>query len=374
MNEPPSSLRAGWGFFCVSALSWQDGQVPTFDVRANSFGFLRLMFAVLVIVSHSWPLGGFGKDPGRLDNNLGIFAVEGFFALSGFLITMSGSRLSIGRFLWHRILRIFPAYWVSLLLVAVVFAPIIWRTMRGLTEYPFASPPPTGFIFLNALLFQNQITIGDTLTGIPAALMWNGPLYTLPMEFACYLLIAVLMAGRVLTARMVAVLAAAAWGWVQLAQIGALGVYDDRQAKFTLCFLVGSLIYFLRERLLTLKLWLPLGALVILVVTYLTWGFHIFGIVAFAYLVLWIAYHLPFRAVGRRHDFSYGLYIYGWPVQQMAAYFGATQLGIVAYILISLAGAAVLAVASWYLIESPALRWKSADPMAWFRKKQTVNA
>lgn len=348
--------------------------VPTFDVRANSFGFLRLMFAVLVIVSHSWPLGGFGQDPGRVDNNLGIFAVEGFFALSGFLITMSGSRLTVGRFFWHRVLRIFPAYWVALGAVALVFAPIVWRTMRGLTEYLGASPPPTGFVFLNALLFQNQIAIGDTLTGTPVALMWNGPLYTLPMEFACYLLIGILMAGRVLTARMVAVLALAAWAWVQLAQIGALGVYDDRQAKFTLCFLVGSLIYFLRERLLTLKPWLPLSALVIIVVTYLTWGFHLFGIVSFAYLVLWIAYHMPFRAVGRRHDFSYGLYIYGWPVQQMAAYFGATELGLAAYMLISLAGATILAVASWYLIESPVLRWKSADPMAWFRKTQRVSA
>lgn len=342
--------------------------MPTFDVRSNSFGLLRLLFAILVIVSHSWPLGGFGADPGRIDNNLGIFAVEGFFALSGFLITMSGSRLSIGRFFWHRILRIFPAYWVSLALVAVVFAPIVWRTMRGLTEYPFASPPPSGFIFLNALLFQNQIAIGDTLTGVPAALMWNGPLYTLPMEFACYLLIGILTAGRVLTARMVAVLAGAAWVWVQLAQIGALGtVYDDRQAKFTFCFLVGALVYFLRERILTVKAWIPLAALVVLVVSYLTWGFHQVGIPAFAYLVLWIAYHLPFRGVGRKRDFSYGLYIYGWPVQQMAAYFGATELGLVPYMLISLAGAGVLAAGSWFFIESPALRRKDVTQLSWFR-------
>ncbi|MCM3780061.1 acyltransferase family protein [Microbacterium hydrocarbonoxydans] len=343
--------------------------MSSLDVRSNSFGLLRLTFALLVIVSHTWPLGGFGNDPGRLDNNLGIFAVEGFFALSGFLITMSGSRLSVGRFLWHRVLRIFPGYWVSLVIVALALAPIVWRTMRGLTEYPFASPPPSGFIFSNALLFQNQIIIGDTLTGIPAALIWNGPLYTLPMEFACYLLIAILMAGRVLTARMVAALAAAAWVWVQVAQIGALGVYDDRQAKFTLCFLVGSLIYFLRDRLLAGTRWLPPVALVVLVGTYLTWGFHQLGLVAWAFLVLWVAYHLPFKHVGRTRDFSYGIYIYGWPVQQMAAYFGATQLGILPYMLICISGTLILAVGSWYLIESPALRWKDRDPLGWFRRQ-----
>lgn len=345
-------------------------RVPTLDVRANSFGFLRLSFAVLVIVSHSWPLGGFGQDPGRVDNNLGIFAVEGFFALSGFLITMSGTRLTVGRFFWHRILRIFPAYWVALGVVALVFAPIVWRTTRGLSEYLGATPPPTGYLFLNALLVQNQTAIGDTLAVNPQNLMWNGPLYTLPFEFACYLLIGLLMAGRVLTARTVAVLAAAAWAWVQLAQIGALGVYDDRQAKFTLCFLIGSLIYFLKDRVLTGRLWLPLIAAVLLIVSYVTWGFHLVGLVSFAYLVLWIAYHLPFRSVGRARDFSYGIYIYGWPIQQMATYFGVPQLGVLPYMLISLAGTLVLAVASWYLIESPALRRKGSDPMAWFRRQR----
>ncbi|WP_050721153.1 acyltransferase family protein [Microbacterium sp. GCS4] len=343
--------------------------MPFLDVRSNSFGLLRLTFALLVVISHSWPLGGFGRDPGRLDNNLGIFAVEGFFALSGFLITMSGSRLGAGRFLWHRFLRIFPAYWTSLAVVAIVLAPIVWRTMRGLTEYPFASPPPTGFIFLNALLFQNQIGIGDTLTGTPIAHMWNGPLYTLPMEFACYLLIAILMVGRVLTARMIAVLLAAAWVWVQLAQIGALGVYDDRQAKFTLCFLVGSLVYFLRDRILLGTRWLPPVALVVLVGSYFTWGFHQLGLIAWAFLVLWVAYHLPFKRVGRMRDFSYGIYIYGWPVQQMAAYFGANQLGIVPYMLVCIAATLILATCSWYLVESPALRWKDRDPLSWFRRR-----
>jgi peptidoglycan/LPS O-acetylase OafA/YrhL len=147
-------------------------------------------------------------------------------------------------------------------------------------------------------------------------------------------------------------------------------VYDDRQAKFTLCFILGSLIYFLKDRILRGVVWLPVVALVVLVVSYLTWGFQQVGLVAFAYLVLWIAYHLPFRRVGLRHDFSYGIYIYGWPVQQMAAYFGVPELGFVPYMLISLSGTLGLAVASWYLIESPALRWKAADPLVWFRAER----
>lgn len=339
------------------------------NTRANSFGFLRLLFALLVIVSHSWVLGGFGIEPGRKDNNLGIFAVEAFFALSGFLITMSGARLSVGRFFWHRILRIFPGFWVALCVVACILAPIVWRMdHHRLIEYPSATPPPTGYIFLNLLLVRNQKIIGDTLADNPLGYSWNGPLYTLPFEFACYLLIGLLIAGRVLTKRMVTLLAVAAWIWVQLAQIGALGgSYDDRQAKFTLCFLVGSVIYFLKDRLLAGMRWLPLPAFIILVGTYVSWGFDQFGLIAFAYLVLWIAYHMPLRAVGRRRDYSYGLYIYGWPVQQILTYFGINEFGLIPYMLASIGGALVLAIASWHLVESQALRLKDRDIFAWFR-------
>src|SRR4051794_26583590 len=89
--------------------------VDRFDAHPNAIAFLRLAFALTVVVSHSWPLGGYGADPGRVDNNMGILAVEGFFALSGFLITRSAAGASsLGRFPWHRCLRIFPGFCVGL--------------------------------------------------------------------------------------------------------------------------------------------------------------------------------------------------------------------------------------------------------------------
>ncbi len=45
--------------------------VTIFDPRRNSIGFMRLVMATAVIVSHAWPLGGFGTDPGRANNNPG---------------------------------------------------------------------------------------------------------------------------------------------------------------------------------------------------------------------------------------------------------------------------------------------------------------
>jgi peptidoglycan/LPS O-acetylase OafA/YrhL len=125
----------------------QNTLVARFDPRGNAIGFLRLAFAVTVIVSHIWPLGGYGPDPGRADNNLGILAVEGFFALSGFLITRSASRApSVGRFLWHRCLRIFPGFWVSLVVVAAMAAAI-----TGANSW--------GFIWNNLTLHMGQTGI-----------------------------------------------------------------------------------------------------------------------------------------------------------------------------------------------------------------------
>lgn len=335
-----------------------------FNPRRNSIGFLRLLFAATVIVSHTWPLGGFGDDPGKASNNLGIFAVEGFFALSGFLITRSGEGLSIGRFLWHRVLRIFPAYWVCLVLIVAVAAPVVWATSHPLSGYLHATPSPLGFLTHNWFLVQGQTGIGDTLASNPFAFMWDGPLYTLPFEFLCYVIIAVVVASGLLKPRVIAALAGVVWLGLMAMGVGLPGA-DDRQAKFTLCFLVGSLIYLYRDRILVRSWWMPAAAAVVTVLTYLTVGFNVIGLFTFSYLVLWAACIIPLHRVGVKHDYSYGMYIYGWPVMQLATFYGAARLGLPVYLLIVLAGTLLLAMPSWYLIERHSLRLKNAVAPSW---------
>src|SRR5690554_1974512 len=81
--------------------------------RSNSLGVIRLVLALLVIVDHAFPLGGFGLDPvwelTRGQASLGLLAVGGFFAISGYLIAKSGLSGDVVQFLWRRFLRIFPA-------------------------------------------------------------------------------------------------------------------------------------------------------------------------------------------------------------------------------------------------------------------------
>src|SRR4051794_20588629 len=96
----------------------------------NALGLIRLVLALAVLVSHTWPLGGFGHDPGsgisRGQTTLGGLAVGGFFAISGYLTTKSGMSSDVMQFLWRRVLRIFPAFLLVILLSALALGPVIW--------------------------------------------------------------------------------------------------------------------------------------------------------------------------------------------------------------------------------------------------------
>ena len=84
------------------------------------------MFALLVIFSHSLTLGGYRSETLWGHGTLGDYAVDGFFAVSGFLITGSATRNHVVRYLWQRALRILPGFWVCLLITAIVAGPIAW--------------------------------------------------------------------------------------------------------------------------------------------------------------------------------------------------------------------------------------------------------
>ena len=125
----------------------------SFDPRNNSIGFLRWLLAFMVIFSHAGPLGGFygGRDLGTQwsdEQSLGGVAVAGFFFLSGFLITKSKmGRASTPRYVWRRIMRIVPGWWLVLLVTAFVLAPIAWLRESGSmdwikkSDWPWVSIP-----------------------------------------------------------------------------------------------------------------------------------------------------------------------------------------------------------------------------------------
>lgn len=355
----------------------------TFDFRHNAIGFLRLAFAALVVLSHAYPLGGFGVDP--LDRwsggheDLGNLAVAGFFVLSGFLIARSAERAhTFGRFLWHRFLRIFPAFWTCLLVTVVVFAPVVALLEgRDLARFGGDADPPLRYLAVNADLTMRQYGIAGLLRTVPYPRAFDGSLWTLRFEFGCYLVIGALAAASVvrgrkwLVAALTAVLFACYAVPVTIAGFTTARFPLDAIAQGNLrlvgelvvYFFAGATAYVYRDRIVLTR---PLG-IAGLIVALVALHFPIYPLitpVAFSAAALWLAADLPLRDVDRRMDLSYGLYIYAFPLQQIAVLCGLAGFGVLIYTAVPLAGALALACASWFAVERPALALKHSTPFA----------
>jgi peptidoglycan/LPS O-acetylase OafA/YrhL len=163
--------------------------------QVNNFDLIRLFAAALVVFSHSCILtdGNYSHEPLSILTGgsyaLGRIAVDIFFVISGFLITMSfESTNSLPNFLWKRCLRIFPALIVLLFLTTFIIGPI--ATALPLHEY--FSRDDTYAYLTNVRLFRLQYSLPRVFENNPYPNAVNGSLWTLAYEFVCYLLVAIL--------------------------------------------------------------------------------------------------------------------------------------------------------------------------------------
>ncbi|MEV6972919.1 acyltransferase [Kitasatospora sp. NPDC093806] len=355
--------------------------------RGNAFGALRLLLAVTVVVSHVWPVGW-----GRLDplwdwsdhrTDFGKTAVLGFFALSGFMITGSAAKLRPLRYAWHRALRILPGLLVSLLFCALVLTPPLYHWQHG-TLAGFWSRPDGPAGYFTSLGSVNP-TAGWDVSGVIAEGVrrgtnfdrsLNGALWSLKYEVLCYLGAGLLAAFGALRRDRRLVLAATAALWlltvsgladlpypasplagpsVAVPGLGRLSGYLLLHLGFV--FLLGGVLRLWAERV-PVHDGLALAAALVVPVTVRWGGYPELGHPALVYLLLWAAARLPgwCRRIGRRADYSYGVYIYGFPVEQALALLGAASLGKAGFLACALAATGLLAVFSWHCVEEPALR------------------
>ncbi len=360
-----------------------------FSTRHNSLNFLRLVFAVIVIVSHAFIAGGFKPLDDIHGVASGTLAVFGFFAISGYLIARSADRNNAGRYLWQRFLRIFPAFWACLLMTAFVFGPIAWwsvpHSCGSISCYLRAPSGPLDYIWRNFLLHMNQESISGTPTGKTHPLpwtSWNGSLWTLFYEFLCYLLIlglAVIGFLRVKSATLAVGIGAfilSVWCTAESKSLADFNVFHNwvwmNLLKFAVVFLAGTLIYLYRDHipdsgwiamtcggLVLASLYLPDGK----AVPGFDFAYSTLFLPLLAYPVLWLGAHLPFRSIGAKNDYSYGVYIYAFPVQQLCAVWAFQRWGYIPYLALVILGTVPLAMGSWWAIERHALKLKSLFKM-----------
>lgn len=356
--------------------------------HANALNAVRLLLAAAVIFSHAFPLGGWGADRFfgvfKEQENLGGVAVIGFFAISGYLITKSAANKDVLQYMWARVLRIFPAFWLVLLVAAVIVGPLIWLIEgRPVSDYLLRGQgTAVGYLLGNWDLTIRQWGIFDIFIGNPYGVevggsVFNGSLWTLAYEWGAYLVIAVLVLfGAMKYAR---VLVPALLGLALLAQVlrlsGSAGfpalyplLADGLMVNLLTAFLWGALFAVLANRII-IDDRLGLLAFVITSYTLLFGGFGVVGFPAFAYFLFWVSVRVPdwVKRIGAKNDYSYGIYLYGWLVQQVLAYFGWNHFewswaGYAFYTITTLIITTVLAMVSWHVLEKPALSLKDRGP------------
>lgn len=338
----------------------------------NNFNLLRLVAASGVLVSHAYPiaLGPEAQQPleRMLGMTLGHLCVLIFFCVSGFFITRSFDRCrSLPRFLEARALRLFPA--LAAMLVATVVVCGLWLTRAPAASFWEAAPP---YVLRNISLFSPEYELpgvfGDAAYG-PAI---NGSLWTLFYEVLCYLGVALLgvtgllapgRRGRICGVAIVLGCAAA----VVLAGLrpGLLPVRLERLADLGLPFAIGGLFYLARQSVVLHLGVAALGLAASLAMLAGPWGTPLFAPVfaaALCYAVLTLGYApIPLlRAYTRVGDYSYGIYIFAFPLQQLGAELGYRLP--LANMLFAAPVTLICAILSWHLIEKPALSLKQGRP------------
>lgn len=326
------------------------------SITSNNFDFLRLAAAYLVLLSHQFALAG-RDEQGIGVNSLGGLGVAIFFSISGYLVAQSWVRdPSVWRFLAKRVLRIWPGLIAVTAAAALLLGPLV--STLPLDQY-FLSPQTWDF-------FRTlKLTIRYELPGVfstnPYANAVNGSLWTLPIEFRCYLILMVLGLIGLFRHRYLLLICAIAFAvYVFVIDNAQYSYHRNLKYEFGAFFFYGACLHCFRDfwmsRMKTMLLAAGTGATALFVVGQ---EYAALFLVLPALVVFFGEKSTPWiRHAGRFGDFSYGVYIYAFPVQQTVVFLTANSLPIWSALAISTTITIALAFLSWHLIESPALHLK----------------
>lgn len=338
---------------------------------------MRFAAATLVLFGHSYALTG--RPDWLSEATLGLFPPANmgvclFFIVSGYLITQSlETSPTTTNFIWKRVLRIYPGLTVSVLLTVLVLGPLL--TTLPVADY-FRRAETYRYLTALRLFPPYHFELPGVFRAQPVTLV-NGSLWTLCYEVSFYLILLGvarlggfahrhwLLAGTGLAWVVMLLAGGPLGGTTRLIPLVNLNPFET--LNFGLFFAAGMLARLYRQQLVYAGRYAVL-ALVVWLGTYaLTRLFPAVPLVlirwvrypALSYLVLYVCFLKgSLNRFGDRGDVSYGLYIYGFPVQQVLV--GLLGVGVSAplMIMLSIVATLPLAIASWSWVEKPALKWK----------------
>jgi peptidoglycan/LPS O-acetylase OafA/YrhL len=330
--------------------------------RTSGFDYLRVVLAVSVLVWHSYPLTK-GAEAAAIvmSSPLGALirlVLPMFFALSGFLVAGSLARNPLRTFLCYRGLRIVPALAMEVLLSAVILGPMLTTE----TAHGYFLDARFSHYFLNIIGLVHYELPG-VFTQNPFPDIVNGSLWTVPVELECYVALVVLSVVGI-SDRPKLLFAAIIFGIAAFLAFSALR--DTPYLRIdsalpgrllVLCFLTGVLLYGLKASI-PYSVWAFGGAVVLAIIALSAVRLYVLAPFPAAYITVWLGLRNPRRLpILFNGDYSYGLYLYAFPIQQtwvwLLPWIGYWQLTLLSLVVVS-----IFAGCSWHVVERRALDLK----------------
>ena len=336
-----------------------------FRGRENNLDLIRFIAAAMVIYFHAHPLV---RPDGKADFlyqfsngqiHIGNLAVCVFFLFSGFLIAKSAERTVSGpAFFKARILRLIPPLAVVTILCAFVLGPIM--TELPLKEY-FTDPKTYAYLG-NSILIPVHELPGVFLRN-PYNATVNGALWTLPIEAICYVVCYLFCRTGFLNARRMR--------WTiplfVILYIGGSWVFRNNDLIASVLhpcgmFYMGMLAYVYRDRI-RLSAPMALLALAVFLISLRRGMLEIFLLICVPYLLLMLAFGTPKKATGfgKYGDFSYGMYLTGWPLAQVLVQYVGNRLSVGVQALIVIILSTVCGALLHWWVERPILLNKRGE-------------
>lgn len=331
----------------------------------NNFDFLRLVFSSAVILSHSFPLTGKDEFFASITNGqlgLGSLSVDIFFILSGYLIfTSLKYSKTIKNYIWKRILRLYPAL-IILMLISLAILPFLYKGNSIFSEKEYWTYLPN-----NLSLYRVQFPINGIFESNPYPKTINGSLWSLSYEFTMYIVLVLLFPFKkskyIFYIVLLCFIASYSLYIFKPNFLSKLFnyIYLDTKELYRLStyFLAGSLLYFVKFEKFN-NLYTRISLLILLLLSLYFTQFKVIAPLTLPVLILLIGTLKTkyISNIGEKFgDISYGVYIYGFLVQQI--FMNYLNLNVIELTIYSIIITYFLAYLSWHYVEKPMQKYKN---------------
>lgn len=324
--------------------------------KSTNLHFMRFIAAVMVIFSHSFPIvEGNNRNEWlsmltKGQTTLGGLAVAVFFLCGGYLCAKSIHRYSKVRdYVLMKLTRLLPP-----LMFVVLCSVFVGGFLTNLSIKEYYSNPLTWRYLLNGVMIlqHNLPGVFENASYLPTV---NGSLWTLPVEFLCYLATFMMYKMSLLEEKkFYYTIPFVVLGGIVLSV--AAGKFALLKAVVNPCilFYIGIFYYIYRDRIKFSKSVCCICGILLCIATVLGY-FNIGLLIFFPYpmIAYWFFYEQRFKKVGKLGDYAYALYLWGFPVQQFVAWRFEYTLSPLMDAVISLPLAFGLSVITYHFVECP---------------------